>query len=263
MDRNKTLALLERAEKLFDQEEKLVQLDSGKVIFVGDTHGDIDATRKVVSRYLKDDNTIVFLGDYVDRGSASVENINTLLELKIEHPHNLFLLMGNHEGFAALDFRPADFWDSLDAEMRQRYASVLARLPLAASTSNGIVALHGALPDVPTPEDIGRIKLGSREWLAVTWGDWQESPAAEIGESPSTGRPQFGEVWFTGIMDRWGKNVLVRSHQPGIRPVVFRRRCLTIFTSDAYPSYASGRTVAIADTSREVKTVDDLRIEVI
>ena len=64
-------------------------------------------------------------------------------------------------------------------------------------------------------------------------------------------------------MNRLGKNVLIRSHQPNIRPVIYDGRCLTIFTSNAYRSVASGRTVAIADLDREVKTVDDLIIETI
>ena len=148
MTREETKELLNEAEKRFASEAKLIQLKSGKVIFVGDTHGDLEATEKTIRRYLKPKNKLVFLGDYVDRGPASLENINFLLGQKIEHPHSLYLLMGNHEGFAVGSFHPADFWEGLDAELRQRYSEVLSRLPLAVSTPNGIIALHGALPDV-------------------------------------------------------------------------------------------------------------------
>jgi hypothetical protein len=255
--------LLNEAENRFASEAKLTQLESGKVIFVGDTHGDLEATEKIIHRYLKSENKLVFLGDYVDRGPASLENINFLLGQKIEHPDSLYLLMGNHEGHAVVSFHPADFWEGLDAELRQRYSEVLSKLPLAASTPNGIIALHGALPDVPGLEDISRIKPGSAEWHQITWGDWQEREGEFLGIDPSTERPQFGRGWFEEIMSRLGKNVLIRSHQPDAPPTMYGRRCLTIFTSSAYRHYISERTIALVDLRKVVKSVDDIEIEIV
>jgi len=263
MTREQIKELLDEAEKRFASEAKLIQLKSGRVIFVGDTHGDIEATEKTIRRYLKPKNRLVFLGDYVDRGPASLENINFLLGQKVRHPRSLYLLMGNHEGYAMGSFHPADFWEGLDAELRQRYSEVLSRLALAVSTPNGIIALHGALPDVSRLEDINSIKAGSAEWHQITWGDWQERAGKSLGIDPYTGRPQFGRGWFEEIMSRLGKNVLIRSHQPDAPPTMYRRRCLTIFTSSAYSHYVSERTVALVDLKEVVRSVDDIEIEII
>jgi len=261
--REKIKKLLNEVEKRFASETKLIELGAGRAIFVGDTHGDLEATEKIIQRYLKPENKLVFLGDYVDRGTASLENINFLLGQKIEHPDNLYLLMGNHEGHAVVSFHPADFWEGLDAELRQRYSEVLSMLPLAVSTSNGIIALHGALPDVSDLEDINRIKLGSTEWHQITWGDWQDRKGKFLGSNPYSGRPQFGRDWFEEIMSRLSKNVLIRSHQPDAPPTMYDKRCLTIFTSSAYRHYISKRTIALVDLRREVKGVDDIEIETV
>jgi hypothetical protein len=255
--------LLSKAERRFASEAKLITLESDRLIFVGDTHGDLEATEKIIHRYLKSDNKLVFLGDYVDRGPASLENINFLLGQKIEHPDALYLLMGNHEGHAAVSFHPADFWEGLDAELRLLYSEVLSKLPLAVSAPNGIIALHGALPDVSDLEGISRIKLGSTEWHQITWGDWQEREGKFLGVDPYTGRPQFGQGWFEEIMSRLGKNVLIRSHQPDVQTTIYNRRCLTIFTSSAYRHYISERTIALVDSRRVVKSTDDIEIEII
>jgi len=261
MTKDKTRELLSEVEKRFEQEGTLIELESGQAIFVGDTHGDLEATTSVISKYLNSENQIIFLGDYVDRGPASAENLNTLLSLKLEHPDNLFLLMGNHEGRRAIEFHPADFWDSLDRELRPRYADVLSKLPLAVSTPNGIIALHGALPDVKNLGDVGKVEFGSQQWQQITWGDWQESDGGYLGDDIFTGRPQFGQGWFEKIMGKLGKNVLIRSHQPDTRPVIYNGRCLTVFTSSAYRALVPERTIAIANLDKEIKTVDDLVIE--
>lgn len=261
MTAGETTALLNDAEKIFAAEANLIRLQSGRAVFVGDTHGDLEASRRVIDRYLRPGHRLVFLGDYVDRGPSSLENINFLLQQKIEHPDDLFLLMGNHEGYAVMGFHPADFWQGLDDGLRRRYGEVLSSLPLAASAPNGIIALHGALPDVPDLEALDRIEPGSVEWRQLTWGDWQETEGDILGDDPSTGRPQFGRGWFESIMGRLGLDVLIRSHQPDTRDPIYDGRCITIFTSSAYGYWLSRRRVAVVDLTKQVKSVADVLFE--
>ncbi len=250
--------LLEETAAILEGEPNLLELSSaGHAIFVGDTHGDFDATKKIIANYLRDGNKVVFLGDYVDRGPQPQQNINYLCLLKLAYPEDIFLLMGNHEAHQWIDFYPADFWWSLEPERYARYAAMLSKLPLAVSADNGLLALHGGLPDVASLSDINRIDLGSEQWVRIIWGDFQDMSGGFLDEY--AGRPQFGRDYFEEVMARFNKKVLIRSHQPRT-PVLYDNRCLTIFTSSAYQV---ARTVTIVDLAREANTVDDLVIEMV
>ena len=48
------MELIREVTGILEREPRLIQLPShGKAVFVGDTHGDLDATEKVISRFLK------------------------------------------------------------------------------------------------------------------------------------------------------------------------------------------------------------------
>ena len=249
--------LLEKAEGVFEKEPRLIQLPShGKVVFVGDTHGDLDASEQVIQRYLKKPYCIVFLGDYVDRGKDSEENIQYLLELKLEHPEEIFLLTGNHEGFMVKEFYPVYFWSSISAEERKKYGLLFSKFPFAASAQNGLLALHGALPDLKSLEEMDQIELGDENWDRIVWGDFVENEMDILGDL--WGRPQFGRQYFNRLMERYQKQVLVRSHQPHAPITMFDKRCITIFTSHAY---LPTRTIAIADLEKEIRSAEDILLE--
>jgi predicted MPP superfamily phosphohydrolase len=249
--------LFDKVSKVLEREPRLIHLPSeGKVVFVGDTHGDLDASERVIARYFKKPYRIVFLGDYVDRGNRSEENIHYLLRLKSEHPDEIFLLAGNHEGYTVKEFYPANFWNSLSAKKRESYGLFFSKFPLAATSHNGILALHGGLPDLKSLEEMDQIELGDENWDRIVWGDFVENEMDILGDL--WGRPQFGRPYFERMMERYEKQVLVRSHQPHALPLMFNKRCVTIFTSSAYLPF---RTIAIADLEKEIQTAEDLVLE--
>ena len=249
--------LLEKTGKVFEKEPRLIRLPSqGKAVFVGDTHGDLDASQQVTQRYLKKPYHIVFLGDYVDRGDHSEENIQYLLELKWEHPEDIFLLAGNHEGFMVKKFYPSNFWGSISFKEKEKYDLLFSKLPLAATTQNGILALHGALPDLKSLEEMDRVELGDDNWDRMVWGDFVENEIEILGDL--WGRPQFGRPYFERLMERYQKQILVRSHQPHAPLTMFNKRCITIFTSHVYLPV---RTIAIADLEKEIRTSEDVVLE--
>jgi protein phosphatase len=238
--------------------KKLIEIKNArKVIFVGDTHGDLEASQRVIKDFLKEGNKIVFLGDYVDRGPFSKENLDFLLKEKEKHPEQIFLLQGNHEGHRILKFSPAEFWEGLSQDEYQKYSQIVEKFPLAVVVKN-IIALHGALPKIEKLEDFEKIKIGDENWLRICWGDFLNEPGEELEIDPFTGRPQFGRDYFFKIMEKINKRVLIRSHDPSAPQLMYDDRCLTIFTSSAY---SKERIIAIADLSKEIKTAKDLQLK--
>jgi len=256
--RTATLLKIKKMKESLKREPKLIEIKKfKKIIFVGDTHGDIDASQKVIAKFLKPGNKIVFLGDYVDRGHFSKENLDFLLEIKIKYPNQIFLLQGNHECHRILKFSPAEFWESLSKEEYGHFTTIVEKCPLVVVVGD-IIALHGALPDIQKLEDINKIKIGDENWFRITWGDFFEKDGEYLGINPFTGRPQFGRDYFVKIMKRFHKSVLIRSHQPTASQFMFDDRCLTIFTSSAYERE---RTIAIVDFKKEMKNTRDLEIK--
>lgn len=65
---------------------------------IGDIHGHFSKLEKLISivgNDLKNDDTFIFLGDYIDRGPDSYEVIEFLIQLSSEY--NTVFLTGNHE----------------------------------------------------------------------------------------------------------------------------------------------------------------------
>ncbi len=232
----------------------------GRYVFVGDTHGDLSASTKVIQKYLDTHTKICFLGDYVDRGPDSRGNVEFLWHQKEEHPKNIFLIKGNHETYHLKKFYPADFWESLSEVEKGKYGRKFDPLPLAISIGD-IIGVHGALPDITNLEEINSIKEGEDNWGALVWGDFinYDKDADGQGKWKHT-RPEYGRKYFDRVMENIGKSVLIRGHDPTAPKKLFGNHCLTIFTSCAYGE----RKIAIADFDKgPIKTIEDLVIRTI
>lgn len=71
----------------------------GRTFAFGDIHGDHDALEAVLGQLpsLDSDDTLVFLGDYIDRGPKSAEVVARLRALPDEVRATVVALRGNHE----------------------------------------------------------------------------------------------------------------------------------------------------------------------
>jgi len=275
--------ILENAKEIFKGEPNYIELESDKpMIFVGDTHGDIETTKHITKRFLGV-NRLVFLGDYVDRSPSemgSIKNIIHLLELKVKNP-DLIMLRGNHEFssiFSRYDFKE-ELYDAGFDETKKLFEDVFSQMPYIISTENGLIGLHGGLPNISDSEEIKNLPKGIKDYNCntiisqIVWNDNvvdNEILEGEEFESNSDrgfyddGGLIYGESYFSEKMKILGKNVLVRGHDYRAKGFSLNDRILTIFTSRAYTGKGmlKGTYVAVMDDpQKEIKNARDLRIE--
>ncbi|MEM2936282.1 MAG: metallophosphoesterase, partial [Candidatus Bathyarchaeia archaeon] len=88
---------------------------TGEAIIVGDLHGNLKSLIHILgnSGFLEKvqdglNASMIFLGDYGDRGIHSPEVYYVVLRLKETFPENVILMRGNHEGPADLPAYPHD-----------------------------------------------------------------------------------------------------------------------------------------------------------
>jgi serine/threonine protein phosphatase 1 len=82
--------------KNFNDIARLILMD--KIFAIGDIHGSFDQLQDLMQKIPIDfaTDTLVFIGDYIDRGPGSVEVVDYLLDLQKQVPQTIFL-KGNHE----------------------------------------------------------------------------------------------------------------------------------------------------------------------
>eukprot|EP01053_Blabericola_migrator_P001858 Blabericola_migrator_1__1857@NODE_1504_length_4394_cov_16_219321_g987_i0_p3_GENE_NODE_1504_length_4394_cov_16_219321_g987_i0NODE_1504_length_4394_cov_16_219321_g987_i0_p3_ORF_typecomplete_len174_score38_03Metallophos/PF00149_28/2e19Metallophos_2/PF12850_7/3_9e05_NODE_1504_length_4394_cov_16_219321_g987_i09371458 len=91
------LHLIRRVAAITSCEPNLLRLQD-PITVVGDIHGQFyDLVKLLEVGGAVDKTQYLFLGDYVDRGSFSVEVVLTLFAIKLCYPQRIWMLRGNHE----------------------------------------------------------------------------------------------------------------------------------------------------------------------
>jgi serine/threonine protein phosphatase 1 len=156
-----------------------------RTIAIGDIHGDLEHLRILWSRLpeLTAGDTVVFLGDYVDRGPDSRSVVEFLRELPLRTPASVVTLMGNHEQMLieAYEGGPSD-----------------SLVP----PSNGVLATYRSFAG-GAEEGIARQlerMLNVSEWLPAEVYEWMKSLPLwhedEWAIYVHAGLEGEGKVWF-------------------------------------------------------------------
>ncbi|GKT36919.1 hypothetical protein ADUPG1_009800 [Aduncisulcus paluster] len=133
----------------------------GKLTIVGDLHGTLEVLDKIfTAEGLPSENNIyLFNGDYVDRGSFSVEIIACLLMFKIRSANTVHMLRGNHETtdiarqytFFRELVRKYEETEEKTEDLFQLFVKFFHSLPLACRVHKQALVLHGGCPSKGTP----------------------------------------------------------------------------------------------------------------
>ena len=195
------------------------------------------------------DASLIFLGDYGDRGANSVEVYHTVLSLKLAFPTQVILLRGNHEGPTDLLASPHDLPAQLQQRFKEKWVPVYSRVRelfetfcTAVYVEERYLMVHGGLPSkirsLQEIADAGRLHPEKPYLEDLLWSDPDEAVQGTY-PSPRGAGNLFGKAVTDEVLEKLNAKVLVRGHEPcpGGFKINHRGRVLTLFSRKGPPYF--------------------------
>ena len=228
----------------------------GEALVVGDLHGDLESLIEILSsskfldKLSQDANaTMIFLGDYGDRGPLSAEVYYMLLKLKLHFPRQIILMRGNHEGPEDLLASPHDLpwqfqakfgsgWEKAYKEIRELFNCLYN----AVIVEERYLMVHGGIPpQAKSLEDLAYAhKRHPKESLLedMLWSDPNDD-ISETCASPRGAGRLFGRKITDGVLQSFGVQFLIRGHEPCMEgyKINHNGKVLTIFSRKGPPYF--------------------------
>lgn len=154
------VGLINEGNKIIKNEGNLLYLYDPLTV-VGDIHGQYYDMMKILDVGGAPENTkYLFLGDFVDRGSFSIEVMLLLYALKINFPKTIHFIRGNHECrqmTSFFNFRTECAY-KYDQDIYELFMDSFDNIPLSCVVNGRFLAVHGGIsPDLKNIEDINKI----------------------------------------------------------------------------------------------------------
>ncbi len=190
--------------------------ESGKLIVIGDLHGDFDSLINILqnSNALSSKKTkFLFLGDYGDRGYYQVEVYYSILFLKKELKDKVILLRGNHEYLQNLEVYPHDLPRQLLAKFGDKANEIYKKIKefwenlSYCAYSKKYFFVHGG---IPINLDFKNLSLQTK--IQLLWND----PIEEKGYQNSYRGAGylFGYDITNEFLKKYNFELIIRSHEP-------------------------------------------------
>ncbi|OWZ20331.1 Serine threonine protein phosphatase [Phytophthora megakarya] len=277
---------------LLEQEARCLDLPSPVYVF-GDVHGnwtDLCFFAKHIWPLGLEltAGSFLFLGDYVDRGSSSLECTAYLFAHKLLYPGKMFLLRGNHETRAVNGLEAHYGSGCLLAQCKSRFGAseggvvwhqinnAFDRLPVAAIIDNDVFCVHGGIPrPIDEGEDlletIGKLpSTASLDTLEVAfyadnpqasmiadmiWGDpVRNEDGHENNESWRLDSKGFGRSPRGGVAIRFGARAIDKFlEQYGFSRILRAHEA----TRDGLSFSNAARVITVFSTSKDHGLGDD------
>ena len=240
----------------------LVELIMPKnLVIIGDLHGDLRSLQHILQeidyeRFLSNHkNKLIFLGDYVDRGTHSIGVLYTICYLKQNYPNSVILMRGNHEAHMEFPFSSYDlplkiveyFGVGYENMINDKISTLFRLLYLITIIQNKLLLTHGGLPTETECKDLKKLfvavqpvnvrkqileeLLRNDPRILQNGGNWEKS------------RRMYGRHFGTNITKKWltasGTKIIVRGHEPchGFK-IDHDDKVLTLFScKEAYPKF--------------------------
>lgn len=249
LDRRDVVWMLLELLKYFKTQPNFVSITvpKGETITVcGDTHGQFYDLLNIfaINGSPSESNRYLFNGDFVDRGSYSVENVLTLFAYKLLYPDHVYLSRGNHEGAAMNHFY------GFEGEVKAKYSNevyalfseVFNALPVGHVINGEVFVVHGGLysrddvtlSELQKPNRFREIP-DSGVLCESLWADPQPMP----GRTPSkrgVNCPAFGPDVTRAFLELNHLKLVVRSHEVKDQgyEVDHGGKCITVFSAPNY-----------------------------
>jgi diadenosine tetraphosphatase ApaH/serine/threonine PP2A family protein phosphatase len=200
-------ALLPEANRIFNAEPSVLRIDEEPVMLVGDIHGNLEALEFILKmREEMGCKTLLFLGDYVDRGPQGVEVLIRLFRLKLEEPENVFLLRGNHETVEMNVYY--GFFEEIGSDplFLAGISRTYEKMPVGAVLSGHTFCVHGGITGA---EDIE--KISKENAFPYLWNDPSKKPGLSASRRGDTVK-EYGPDLVDGFLELNGLKRIIRAH---------------------------------------------------
>ncbi|XP_066138283.1 serine/threonine-protein phosphatase 5 [Euwallacea fornicatus] len=219
--------------------------DNDKFTVCGDVHGQFYDLMNIfeLNGLPSETNPYLFNGDFVDRGSFSVECIFTLFGFKLLYPNHFFMSRGNHESATMNQMYGFDgeVKSKYTVQMAELFTEVYNWLPLAHCLNKRVMVMHGGLfsRDDVTLDEIRKIDRNRQPpeegpMCELLWSD----PQPQNGRAPSKRGVgcQFGPDVTSKFLELNKLDYVIRSHEvknDGYE-VAHDGKCITVFSAPNY-----------------------------